>query len=132
MAYFSRKLTSSKQKRSTEDRELLAVYSSVRPFRCMLEGHQFTIFTYHKPLTFAHSEKGLSSPRQERQLEYIAQFFFFTDIQYISDTENVADTLLRLSQISLFNGQYYENMAKAQLKDEAFKILKGGKYILSF
>ena len=52
---------------------------------------------------------------------------------YISGTENVvADTLSRLSQISLFNDQYYENMAQAQLGDEEFKILKEGNTSLVF
>ena len=104
---------------------MLAVYSSIRHFRYMLEGRQFTIFTDHKPLIFAFTKKGLSSPRQERYLEYIAQFS--TDMQYISGTGNfVADTLSRISQITLFNDQYYENMAQAQLGDEEFKILKEG------
>ena len=33
--------------------ELLAAYSAVKHFRFLLEGRNFTLFTDHKPLTFA-------------------------------------------------------------------------------
>ncbi|MBJ7883183.1 hypothetical protein JEM65_21420, partial [Gelidibacter salicanalis] len=33
------------------DKELLAVYLSIRSFRSSLEGRNFVIFTDHKPLT---------------------------------------------------------------------------------
>jgi hypothetical protein len=35
------------------DQELFACVAGIRHFRYMLEGHPFTIFTDHKPLTFA-------------------------------------------------------------------------------
>jgi transposase InsO family protein len=61
----------------------------------MLEGRAFTIFTDHKPLTFALART--TDPwtaRQCRQLSYIAEFT--SDIQHIKGTDNtVADTLSR-------------------------------------
>ena len=51
IAYFSRKLTPPETRYSTFDRELLAVYLSIRQFRHMVEGREFSVFTDHKPLT---------------------------------------------------------------------------------
>ncbi len=61
----------------------------------MLEGSPFTIYTDHKPLTFALGK--VSEPwtaMQSRQLSYVAEFT--TDIRHIPGSENiVADTLSR-------------------------------------
>ncbi len=53
LGFFSRKLELAQVKYSAFDRELLACYLGIRHFRYMLEGRHFTIFTDHKPLTFA-------------------------------------------------------------------------------
>ena len=50
LAFFSKKLFAIKAKYSAFDRELLAAYSSVRHFRFLLEGWEFTLFPDHKPL----------------------------------------------------------------------------------
>jgi hypothetical protein len=67
----------------------------------MLEGRSFTIYTDHKPLTFALGK--VSEPwtaMQSRQLFYVAEFT--TDIRHIPGSENiVADTLSRPSQAAL-------------------------------
>jgi hypothetical protein len=55
LAFFSRKLQKTEMKYSAFDRELLAAYLSVRHFRFMLEGRQFTLYTDHKPLVAAWS-----------------------------------------------------------------------------
>ncbi|GFU84909.1 transposon Ty3-G Gag-Pol polyprotein [Trichonephila clavipes] len=52
-----RKLTSSEKSYSAYDRELLAIYSAIRHFRYMLEARDFTVFTDHKPLTYAFRQK---------------------------------------------------------------------------
>ncbi|GFW34789.1 hypothetical protein TNCV_2157831 [Trichonephila clavipes] len=57
LAFFSRKLTSSEKSYSAYDRELLAIYSAIRHFRYMLEARDFTVFTDHKPLTYAFRHK---------------------------------------------------------------------------
>nr|VZI20414.1 unnamed protein product [Spirometra erinaceieuropaei] len=66
----------------------------------------FTVFTYHKPLTFAlrsHSDK--YSPREIAHLNYVSQFT--TDIRHIDETKNeVANMLSRpsLSSLQLTHG----------------------------
>jgi len=53
LAFFSKKLSPTESRYSTFDRELLAVYLSVRHFRFLLEGRPFTVFSDHKPLVAA-------------------------------------------------------------------------------
>ena len=61
----------------------------------MLEGRRFTIFTDHKPLTYALSR--VSEPwtaRQARHLSYVAEYT--SDIRHVAGVNNiVADTLSR-------------------------------------
>lgn len=120
MAFFSRKLTPAEQKYSTYDRELLGIYCSVRYFRHNLEGHDFIIFTDHKPLTHAFRQKADScSPRQLRQLDFIAQFS--TDIRYVPGSDNtVADTLSRITEVSL-TAPDFQAIAQSQIDDEELK-----------
>ena len=51
IAFFSRKLTPPETRYSTFVQEPLAVYLSIRHFRHMVEGREFSVFTDHKPLT---------------------------------------------------------------------------------
>jgi cleavage and polyadenylation specificity factor subunit 1 len=63
------------QKYSTYDCELLAVYEAVKHFRHMLEARHFTIFTDHKPITYAFQQKrDKCSLWQFNHLDFIAQF----------------------------------------------------------
>jgi hypothetical protein len=95
LAIFSRKLSPAQQKYSTYDRRLLAIYEAVRYFGHMLEARHFVIFTDHKPLTFAFSQKrDKCSPQQFNHLDFISQFT--TDIRHISGQDVVADTLSRV------------------------------------
>ena len=52
IAFFSKKLTPAETKYSTFDRELLAIYLSIKHFQYFVEGRNFYILTDHKPLTF--------------------------------------------------------------------------------
>jgi hypothetical protein len=73
LGFFSKKLEPAQTKYSAFDRELLACSLGIRHFRHMLEGRRFTIFTDHKPLTYALSR--VSEPwtaRQARHLSYVA------------------------------------------------------------
>ena len=123
LAFFSRKLNTAEQGYSTYDRELLACYLSIKHFRYMLECRPFTIFTDHKPLTFAFVQRtDRCSPRQQRHLEFIGQFS--TDIQHIKGSKNsVADALSRISTIQVPGPVDYTALSGAQDDDEELKRL---------
>jgi cleavage and polyadenylation specificity factor subunit 1 len=75
LSFFSRKLSTTEQRYSAFDRELLAIYLSIRHFRFMLEGREFIVFTDHMPLLAALNR--VSPPwtaRQQRHLSYISEF----------------------------------------------------------
>ena len=96
LAFFSKKMSSAECKYSAFDRELLAIYLALKHFRHFLEGRSFCIYTDHKPLTFALASATERSPRQTRQLSFIAEFS--SDIHHIKGLSNVvADTLSRPS-----------------------------------
>ncbi len=95
LAFFCKKLEPAQMRYSAFDRELFACVAGICHFRYMLEGRPFTIYTDHKPLTFALGK--VSEPwtaMQSRQLSYVAELT--TDIRHIPGSENiVADTLSR-------------------------------------
>ncbi|CAH2090444.1 unnamed protein product [Euphydryas editha] len=86
-----------------------------------LEGKPFTVFTDHKPLTFAfRQELEKCSPRQFRHLEFITQFT--ADIRFTSGEENIiADTFSRIESIS--QPIDFTDLAKAQETDQELKEL---------
>ena len=60
---YSYKLSPTERRYSTYDRELLAVYLSIKQFRHFVEGRIFSVYTDHKPLTFSmHTKSERSSP----------------------------------------------------------------------
>jgi hypothetical protein len=65
LEFFSEKLSAAERKYSAFDRKLLAIYRAVRHFQHMVEARQFSIYTDHKPITYAFGLKStqLSSPR---------------------------------------------------------------------
>ena len=121
IAYFSKKFKPMEMRNSTFDRELLAVHAAIKHFRHFVEGRTFHILTDHKPLSFAlKSHSTNHSPRQVRQLDFIAQFT--SDIRHIKGEDNpVADALSRccidaLSVVGV-EGIDFEQMAVAQKED---------------
>ncbi|GFU83941.1 retrovirus-related Pol polyprotein from transposon 412 [Trichonephila clavipes] len=123
LAFFSRKLTSSEKSYSAYDRELLAIYSAIRHFRYMLETRDFTVFTDHKPLTYAFRQKSdKCSPRQIRQLDFISQFT--TNIVHIPGSDNIAaDVLSRVSAITFPSQIDYDCIAETQQTDQELHTL---------
>ncbi|UYV63130.1 hypothetical protein LAZ67_2003234, partial [Cordylochernes scorpioides] len=111
IAFFSKKLNPAQCNYSTYDKELLAIYLSIKFFKHLLEAREFTILNDHKPLIYAFKQKNeKASPRQLRHLQYISQFT--TDIKYIKGTDNiVADALSRVDAITTID---YEEIAKEQ------------------
>ncbi|CAL8102051.1 unnamed protein product [Calicophoron daubneyi] len=100
LAFFSQRLSPTQSRYSTFGRELLAMYEAVRHFRHSVEGREFTIYTDHKPLTYALlSSSDKYSPREVRHLDYISQFT--SDIRHVSGADNtVADALSRVNAIA--------------------------------
>lgn len=119
LAFFSKKLNKNQRLYSAYDRELLAIYEGVKHYRHMVEGRHFVIFTDHKPITFAFSQKDRKcSPRQFNYLDYIGQFT--TDIHHIAGKDNIpADTLSRIEVISI--PPDFTVLAKAQENDAELK-----------
>ena len=101
LTFYSKSLNSSQQRYSTYDRELLALFLSVRHFSDVLLGRDVTLVTDHKPLIFAMTKMSSTmSPRQICQLNYIPQFC--KHIKFIPGIHNqVADSLPRLEINSL-------------------------------
>ena len=93
---FSRRFRPPETKYSMFDRELLAVYLTIRHFHFFLEGCSFMIFTDQKLLTLA-IKKSLDqqSAHQGRHLAAIAEYS--TNIQHVAGKANpIADALGRL------------------------------------
>ncbi|CAB0042447.1 unnamed protein product, partial [Trichogramma brassicae] len=101
LGFFSRKLSPTEQRYSTYDRELLAIHAAIKHFQRILEGRSFRILTDHKPLSYALEQRtDKHSPRQARQLDFIAQFD--TVIQHTPGEDNtVADALSRVDSIAM-------------------------------
>ncbi|BHF71751.1 hypothetical protein SprV_0401481100 [Sparganum proliferum] len=97
LAFLSRKLSKAETRYSTFGRGLLAAYLAVRHFRHLLESREFTIFSDHKPLTFAlHSHSGKLNHWEIRHVDYISQLT--SDTRHIDGPQNeVTDALSRPS-----------------------------------
>ena len=127
ISFFSRKLSSAESRYSTFDRELLAIYSSIRHFKHYVEGRKFHILTDHKPITFSlFSNSTRYSPRQTRHLDYISQFT--SDIRHVTGPNNpVADALSRLDINAIHQlprGIDFVAMAAAQHSDKELQKLQ--------
>ena len=96
ISYFSKVLKPAETRYSTFDRELLAVYLSIKHFCYFVEGCTFHVLTDHKPLVYAlHTHPSRHSPRQARHLDFIAQFT--SDLRHIKGTASTpADALSRI------------------------------------
>ena len=122
LAFFSKSLKPAETRYSTFDRELLAVYLSIKHFQYFLEGRNFHVLTDHKPLTYALSARSdRHSPRQSRHLDLISQFT--TDLRHIQGSENAAaDALSRVTANALHTGDSapvvdFRTLALAQVDD---------------
>lgn len=127
LAFFSRKFSPAQTKYSAYDRELTAMHEAVKHFRQLIEGREFEIATDQKPLTFAFSQRSeKASPRQARQLEFIAQFT--TTINFIPGRDNVvADALSRIESLRLPVEFDLGELANKQSTDEQLEVLLNSK-----
>jgi cleavage and polyadenylation specificity factor subunit 1 len=124
LAFFSKKMSMAQQKYSAYNRELLAIYEAVKHFHYMLEARHFVIFTDHKPLTYAFSQRcDKCSPWQFNHLDFVSQFT--TDIHHISGQDNVvADALSRMAAVGTSVSP--EALAEAQDTDAELTTLLQG------
>ncbi|BHF80217.1 hypothetical protein SprV_0702334100 [Sparganum proliferum] len=114
LAFFSRKLSKAETRYSTFGRELLAVYLAVKHFRQLLQGREVTVYTDHKPLSFAlHSTSDRLNPRETRQRDYISQF---TSATLAGHAMRVADSLSgsSIAHLQLSPGINFAEMAAQQ------------------
>lgn len=101
-------LSPAEQKYGAYDRELLAIYLSIKHFKFMLEGRDFYAFTDHKPLIFAFPQK--ADKCSSRHLDLISQYT--TVIRHVSGINNVvADVLSRVDTLS--SGIDYKELAQS-------------------
>ena len=102
LAFCPKKLSSAKTRYSTFDPEVLAAFSAMKHFRFLLEGLSFTLFTDHKPLTFALFRVSPPwSARQQRHLSYLSKFT--SDLVHLPGPQNVvADALSCSSSAASF------------------------------
>ncbi|GFU24533.1 transposon Tf2-8 polyprotein [Trichonephila clavipes] len=117
IAFYPKKLNDIQRRYSTYDRELLGIYLSVKHFKHLLEGNDFTIYTDHKTLTFALKQK--NEKASPRQLQYISEFS--CNIQHVLGKDNVdADALSRIESISEIN---FDAIAEEQTREEELQQL---------
>ena len=123
LSFFSKKLNPAETRYSAFDRELLAVYATIKHFRHNLEGRNFFVNTDHKPLTFVMSS--VTERASLRHLAFIAEFT--TDIRYVKgETNFVADALSRPSVSAINDGPVinYKKLSLDQAKDAEFTRLR--------
>lgn len=123
LGFFSKKLNPAQSRYGTYDRELLAIYLSIQHFQHILEGRQFVVYTDHKPLIYAFSQKlEKTPPRRGRHLDFISQFT--TDIRHVCGKDNeIADLLSRINAVVEVD---LEAIAEEQKTDlELQKLLEG-------
>ena len=135
ISYFSRKLKPSETRYSTFNRELLAIYLSIKHFQYYVEGQIFHILTDDKPLTYSlFCNPHRYSPRQVRHLDFISQFT--SDIRHVSGPDNpVADALSRIHIQAIHQVPpviNFTDIATAQLHDLELKQLKENSTSLKF
>ncbi|GFW89804.1 transposon Ty3-G Gag-Pol polyprotein [Trichonephila clavipes] len=120
LAFFSRKLTSSEKSYSAYDRELLAMYSAIRYFRYMLEARDFTVFTDHKPLTYAFRQK-VTSVLHGRSVSWISSL---SSPQILYTFQDLTILLLMFSLVFL--------QSPSQVKLTMTVLLRHNRLIRSF
>ena len=91
IAFFSRKLNDAQLNYTTTEKELLSIVETLKEFRNILLGHQLTVYTDHKNLTY----KNFNTERVMRWRLILEEFG--PELKYIKGEKNiVADALSRL------------------------------------
>ena len=123
LSFFSKKPSPAETRYSAFDRELLAVYATMKHFRHNLEGRNYFVNTDHKPLRFVMSSvTKRASLRQTRHLAFIAEFT--TDIRYVKGETNFVFDALSLSVIDNGPAINYKDLSIDQAQDAEFTRLR--------
>lgn len=119
LGFFSKKLNPRQSQWPAYYRELYAVYESVQHYRHFLAAQHVTIYTDHKPLVYAFSQRRERLPPvQLNQLSFISQFT--TDIVHIKGIDNtVADAMSRIEAVSIEAD--HSALASCQILDDELK-----------
>ena len=83
IAFYSRKMNSAQQNYTTTDKELLSMVPTLKEFSNIVLGHQITVYTYHKNITY----KFLNTERVMRWRLILEEFG--PELKYIKDENNV-------------------------------------------
>jgi hypothetical protein len=95
IAFLSKKLTTAELKYENHERELLALYRTLKEWRHYLYGSRFTLKTDHRNLVWLMTQKHLSA-RQMHWLQYFQDFGGVIPIEHVAGRLNgVADGLSR-------------------------------------
>lgn len=95
IAYLSKKLSEAELRYENHERELLALYRTLKEWRHYLYGSQFTLKTDHRNLIWLLTQKHLSA-RQMHWLQYFQDFGGVIPIEHVAGRLNgVADGLSR-------------------------------------
>ncbi|GFV80696.1 hypothetical protein TNCV_4618581 [Trichonephila clavipes] len=141
IAFLCLKLSKTQQNWSTYDRELLAIYTSIKKnLDTCLKAANLLYILIKKPLTYAFKQKpDKCTSRQLRHLDYISQFSI--DIRYVVGTENkVADALSRVEIDAIIkpplldykkNEKRHQKVVRACEKCQRAKVFKHTKAPLS-
>ena len=93
IAFYSRKINSAQQNYTTSEEKPLSIVETLKEFRNILLGHQITVYTDHKNLTF----KQFNTERVMRWRLILEEFG--PGLKYIKGENNVvADALSRLEK----------------------------------
>lgn len=122
LAFFSKKLTARQAISPAYYRELLAVYEAVQHYRHILEAQHVTIYTDHKPLVYAFTQRREKLPPvQLNQLSFISQFT--TDIVHVHGKDNVvADAMSRVEAIRIDDD--FAALAQEQATDQELQKMR--------
>ena len=94
LAFWWKALTPAQRAWSTFDRELFACFAAIKYFQYYLDAKDFTPRSDHKPLVHKFHNSTLSaSPRQQRYLDYIAQFT--NKFEHVKGEHNISDAISR-------------------------------------
>ena len=94
IAFYSQKMNSAQQNYTTTEKELLSIVATLKEFRNILLGHQITIYTDHKNLTYTF----LNTEHVMRWRLIIEEFG--PELKYIKGEKNVVADAICCLEIS--------------------------------